>query len=557
MHYFSTRIISILIFLIFSFSAASQSHFPGVFLVSFSDKNNSNFDINQPENYLSERAIARRIRQNIAITEQDIPVNKNYIDSLAFYGAKAQFSSKWLNAVLVIMDDSLKMEDLKKISFVDSTQYLAPIKNVKRKKSRARIKSVEQGKTFVCETSMDYGESDEQLSMIGIEDLHKKYLGSGVQIAVLDNGFRGMNKMSVFDKLFDNGQILGVKDFANPGGDVFSAGNHGTYVMTTMAAFEPGVLVGTAPAANYWLIHTEDNSFEYPVEEFNWTAGAEFADSVGADIITSSLAYSTFDDTLLNHTHKQLDGKTAIISRAAQIATEKGILVFNSAGNDALKPWHTIAFPADAKDVMTIGAVDLSGKHALFSSVGLSDTLPIKPNVVAVGKGVKSMSPNTGKIVSINGTSFSNPTVAGATAVLLEANPKAMPAEVRKAIQQSATLAMNPDSVLGYGIPNFYLAHLILNNGNIDELKTKEGFMIMPNPFITDFQIMYNLSDSEEVNLQIFDISGKLIYEEESLPNAVGYHLWKVSSVDVFSQGLFIIVLHIGDRKYSKKIIKK
>ncbi|RUA30429.1 MAG: hypothetical protein DSY76_02520 [Bacteroidetes bacterium] len=553
------RIIPTILFLFLSISSIAQSRFPGMFLVSFTDKNNSPFSINQPHDFLSERAIARRTKFNIAITEQDLPVNKSYIDSLAYYGAKAQFASKWLNAVLIQMDDSLKMEALKNLSFIDSTQYLAPVKNNKKrkKKSKARLADVEM--EFQYETPIDYGESEAQLRMIGIPELHKKYLGKGIQIAVLDNGFRGMNKMSVFNGLFDSGQILGVKDFANPGGDVFSAGNHGTYVMTTMAAFEPGVLVGTAPAANYWLIHTEDNNFEYPVEEFNWAAGAEFADSVGADIITSSLIYSLFDDTLLNHTHQQLDGKTAIISRAAQMATQKGILVYNSAGNDALKSWHTIAFPADAKDVMTVGAVDIYGKHAAFSSVGLSDSLPIKPNVVAVGQGVKSMSPNTGKIVSINGTSFSNPTIAGATAVLLEANPKATPAEIRQAIQQSATLALSPDSVLGYGIPNFTLANIILNRyyQSGDYTFPDESFIIMPNPFVNSFQILYNLLDSETVKLQIFDVSGKLLHEDSSLPTSIGLHLWKVSAAEELSQGLFIIVLQIGGKKYSRKIVKK
>jgi len=284
-------------------------------------------------------------------------------------------------------------------------------------------------------------------------------------------------------------------------------------------------------------------------------ADALFA--AGVDIITSSLIYSTFDDPKLNHTHDQLDGKTAIISRAAQMATEKGILVFNSAGNDALKPWHVIGFPADAKDVMTVGAVDISGKYALFSSLGLSNKLPIKPNVVAVGKGVKSMSPNSGKIVSINGTSFSNPTIAGATAILLKLNPTAKPSEIRKAIEESASQSLVPDSILGYGIPNYYLAHILLNNNDLDELKMENGFMVMPNPFLTDFQIVYNLTDSQKVQLQIFDISGKLLFEESNLPNSIGLNVKRVVPTTSLAQGLLIVVLHIGDEKFSRKIVKK
>jgi len=546
--------------LILSISAIAQSHYPGMFLISFTDKNQSPFSVSSPEMYLSSKAILRREKTKIAITKQDFPVNAIYIDSLKYFGAKPSFSSRWLNAVLVRMDDSLKMQALLKVSFVDSMQYLAPVKSSKKKKikkSKQRIKKVETAMMFAPSDQISYGSSQEQLSLIGLTALHELTLGEGIQIAVLDNGFSGMKTMSVFASLFDNGQVLGTKEIANPMGDVFAAGSHGTYVMTTMAAFEPDVLVGSAPAASYWLIHTEDNDYEYPIEEFNWAVGAEFADSVGVDIITSSLIYSTFDDPKLNHTHDQLDGKTAIISRAAQMATEKGILVFNSAGNDALKPWHVIAFPADAKDVMTVGAVDINGKYALFSSLGLSKNLPIKPNVVAVGEGVKSMSPNSGKIVAINGTSFSNPTIAGATAILLKLNPTASPSEIRKAIEESASQSLKPDSILGYGIPNYYLAHILLNKDDMDGFKMVNGFTAMPNPFLTDFQIVYNLTDSQKVRLQLFDIAGKLLFEENNLPNSVGLNIKRVRATESLSQGLFIVVLHIGDEKFSRKIVKK
>jgi subtilisin family serine protease len=356
--------------------------------------------------------------------------------------------------------------------------------------------------------------------------------------------------------LYSNAQILGTKEIANPGGDVYKAGNHGTYVMTTMAAYESAKLVGSAPAAAYWLIHTEDNSYEYPIEEFNWTIGAEFADSAGVDIITSSLIYSTFDEPSLNHNHSQLDGKTAIISRAAQTATEKGILVFNSAGNDAAKPWHKIAFPADAKDVMTIGAVDMQGNYAKFSSVGYTTDNRIKPDVVAVGKATLSISPNTGELVAINGTSFSNPTIAGATAVLLQANPNASTEDIRQAIRQSASQNLHPDSLMGYGIPNFYLAHILLNNKDLPKLKEQEGFTLMPNPFVSDLFIVYNVIDTQKVQIQVFDISGKLMFEESNINSLPGMNLYKLDKASGLSQGIYLVVLHIGNEKYTRKLVK-
>lgn len=554
---FPTKSFFLLLFILFGLSSKAQSRFPGMYLVSFTDKNQSPFSISKPAQFLSERAILRRINAEIDIIEQDLPVNPFYIDSIEDYSAQASFSSRWLNAVLVRMDDSLKLENIKLLTFVDSVAYMAPLKPIKKKKSsKYHVKRVETGMQVVSD-NMDYGESYNQLDLIGLLDLHKMgFHGEGVQIAVLDNGFKGMGGMTVFDDFFDNGQLLGTKEIANPGGDVFKAGNHGTYVMTTMAAFQEGVLVGSAPGALYWLIHTEDNDYEYPIEEFNWAVGAEFADSAGVDIITSSLIYSTFDDTLLDHNHNQLDGKTAIISRIAQIATEKGILVFNSAGNDAQKAWHKIAFPADAKDVMTIGAVTQQGVYALFSSLGYTADKRVKPDVVAVGQAVKSISPNTGKIVEINGTSFSNPSIAGATAILKQANPSASTNEIRDAIRQSASQYQYPDSLLGYGIPNFYLAHVLLNNDNIPEIKEGEGFTLMPNPYLSDLFILFNISDSQQVDIQIVDLSGKVIWEDLNIPCTPGINLKRLENVDNFAQGTYLVVMRVGGKTYTKKLVK-
>ncbi len=552
--------IAILFFAVLFFSAPisyAQSHFPGMFLVSFTDKNQSPYDIKNPEKFLSAKAIDRRQKAAISIIDQDLPANPHYIDSIGKYGAKASFSSRWLNAVLVRMDDSLKMELLKQLGFVDSVAYMAPVKSKsKHKSSKQHSKRVVTTSQEVSVT-VDYGESYDQQELIGLPDLHKLgFHGEGMQIAVLDNGFKGMNKMPVFDNFFDNGQLLGTKDIANPGGDVFKAGSHGTYVMTMMAAFQEGLLVGTAPAASYLLIHTEDNTYEYPIEEFNWAIGAEFADSAGVDIITSSLIYSLFDDTSLNHTHAQLNGKTAIISRAAQIATEKGILVFNSAGNDAKNAWHKIAFPADAKDVMTIGAVDMQGVYAPFSSLGYTVDGRVKPDVTAVGKGAKSVSISTGKIIGINGTSFSNPTMAGATAILRQANPDASTEEIRQAIRQSATRYEFPDSLMGYGIPNFYLAHVFLNNKDIERIKEIEGFTLMPNPYIDDLFVLFNIADSQKVDFSIVDVNGRIMWERLNVPCTRGINIIKISELAGFPQGMYVVIMKAGDKTFTKKLVK-
>jgi hypothetical protein len=535
----------------------AQSRFPGMYLVSFTDKNNSPYSVNKPGEFLSERAIQRRQSTSVEISLQDLPPNPFYIDSVVKYGARPLFSSRWLNAVLVRMDDSLKLEQIKQLAFVDSTAYLAPVKPAaKKKKSKKRTKSVN---TTVQEepTTLDYGASFEQLELIGLTDLHRKgFMGEGIQIAVLDNGFSGMKKMTVFNEFFDNGQLLGTKDFANPGADVFKEGNHGTYVMTMMAAFEEGVLCGSAPGASYWLLVTEDGSYEYPIEEFNWLAGAEFADSAGADIITSSLIYSTFDDTTLSHTHAQLDGKTAIVSRAAQIAAEKGILVFNSAGNDARNDWHKIAFPADAKDIITVGAVNMDGIYAGFSSVGYTADGRVKPDVAAVGKKAKSVSISTGKIIEINGTSFSNPTVAGAAAVLRQANKDKRLHDIRNAIRQSASHSDYPDSLTGYGIPDFYMAHILLNNEHIETIKQEEGFTIFPNPARDDVYLLFYLNDSQMVDISIVDVAGKSVWEQSQVQFVKGWNRYRLKNINTLKQGVYIIVMHFSDKTWTEKLIR-
>ncbi len=548
----------VLAFLFISGKSMAQSHYPGMYLVSFTDKTASPFSVNKPETYLSQAAIERRRKAGIEVSEEDFPPNPFYIDSLVQHGAKAVWASRWLNAVLVRMDDSLKMLEIESFPFVDSVAYMAPVKKSSRQKTTENHPKRVSTKMQQVPEQIDYGYSLNQLHLIGLDDLHARgYLGEGITIAVLDNGFSGMKKMPVFDMLFDNGQIKGTKDFATPGGDVFNAGTHGTYVMTTLAAFEEGLLVGSAPAADYWLIHTEDNTFEYPVEEFNWAVGAEFADSAGADIITSSLIYSRFDDTLLNHTHAQLDGKTALVSRAAQIATEKGILVFNSAGNDANKPWRTIAFPADAKDVITTGAVNQDGVYAPFSSVGYTVDGRVKPDVMAVGQGTVSVSISSGKIIHINGTSFSNPTMAGAVAVLRQANPEASTGAIRDALRRSASHFSKPDSLTGYGIPNLFLAHILLNNKDIGLNFPEEEMKIFPNPVGNEHAfVLYNAPGEQKVELRIVDESNKLFWQSGEIAVHGGLNILRLQYVDQLSQGLYILIMQTGDKTLSRKFIR-
>lgn len=288
--------------------------------------------------------------------------------------------------------------------------------------------------------------------MLKGDRLHKAgFKGKGVVIAVIDDGFRNADRITAFDSL----QLMGTRNFVFPQRSVFEGDDHGTKVLSCLAAYEPGVMIGTAPEASYWLIKSEDNRSEFPIEEDYWTAAAEFADSVGVDMITTSLGYSFFDENTMNYSHNALDGQTAHISKAAEIAAEKGILIFCSAGNEGTSRWGRITFPADAKDILTIGAITTKKEKSVFSSPGYSADGRIKPDLVALGSGCCVIEP-TGNLRYANGTSFSTPILAGLVACLWQALPWLSPNELIELLRQSGSQYKHPDEQLGYGLPNIY-----------------------------------------------------------------------------------------------------
>jgi hypothetical protein len=375
-------------------------------------------------------------------------------------------------------------------------------------------------------------------------------------IAVLDGGFYATDGMDAFDSLYLNDRILGTRDFVGGGTNVYQGSTHGTAVLSTMGANLPGQLVGTAPEASYWLFRTEDTGTEYTIEEYNWASGAEYADSVGADVINSSLSYKTFDEPLYDHTYAEMDGNTAPSTIAADMAASRGMVIVNSAGNDGgSSTWPYVGAPADGDSVFSIGAVDADGQYVYFSSIGPTADGRLKPNFMAQGANTVVASTNGGTATS-SGTSFSSPISAGITACLWQANPTMNNMEILNSIQLSGSMASNPDNQMGYGIPDFGLANLILSGFNTDLVSETNDIDIYPNPFYDELKIVYNSADTQQISIEILDISGKLVYSKQNIKRNSGLNYFKITNLEDLHRGVYFLKISSDVMIVSEKIIK-
>lgn len=433
-------------------SGFSQKVAPNTYVINFKDKNNTEYSIDKPEEFLSDRAIKRRQKYNIPVTEQDIPVNKNYLKQVKDIGLEIYAISKWFNLVVVHTEDSALIEKVHQFEFVTVHKEE---KNHKRKSKVKKPKKIEIESAADKDYAFDYGTGLKQIKMLNAHNLHNRgYTGQGIHIALLDAGFYNVDSLAGFDSIRVNNQILGTKDFVERDGDIYKDASHGMQVLSTIAANLPGKLVGTAPKAKYWLLRSEDDRSEYLVEEYYWLSAAEFADSVGADMIHSSLGYNDFDDKSMNHVYDDMNGDIAPATIAADIASSKGILVVTSAGNEGNDSWKYITSPADADSVLTVGSTTSSGKLSNFSSLGPTSDGRIKPDVMAQGSFAWVLGRKEGVTFSF-GTSISAPIISGAVACLWQANPEFNNMEIIEAIQKTSDRYHFPKDDYGYGIPDF------------------------------------------------------------------------------------------------------
>lgn len=509
---------------------------PEKYWIQFTDKDNSPFSVDTPSVYLSQRAIDRRVAQNISITIQDLPVNPNYIIGVrSSANVQVLASSKWMNGVFIQTTDTLGLNAIMNLAYVDSVNSRSVERAGKKNLSNKMDVQVNRTEAYQQnsnpERGLDYGLSEVQNEMLKINYLHDLgFTGSGMVIAVLDAGFIGADTTTIIQPLFTNNQIAGTWDFVtNQPVDYSKHSDHGTYVLNCMGANIPGLYIGTAPDAEYWLLRTEDAPTEYIIEEYNWVMGAEFADSVGADVINSSLGYTTFDDSTQSHTYADMDGNTTVITKGADIAASKGILVVNSAGNSGNDDWYYIGAPADGDSVLAIGAVWPDAEVTSFSSRGPSSDGRVKPNVMAMG-GWVPMAIGTDSVRYINGTSFSGPILAGAAACFWQARLGFSNMEVAAAIEQSCHLFLTPNDDYGYGIPDFELAYFLIT-GISSTGNNSNDFVVFPNP--TNDWIYFTQEEEVSQIISVTDLSGKVVLQKEVNSNStevVGVNLSHLKS---------------------------
>jgi subtilisin family serine protease len=406
-------------------------------------------------------------------------------------------------------------------------------------------------------TMLNYGQSYNQAEMIGAVCLHNSgYKGQGMVIAVIDAGFWGVDTMRIFDSLWANNRILGTRDFVTGDTMVFEDNTHGMMVLSCMGGYLDGQLVGTAPEASYWLLRSEEAATEYIVEEYFWAAAAEFADSVGADLINSSLGYTTFDDPAQNHTYQDMNGNIAPCSRAADFAASRGLLVCNSAGNSGSNSWFYIGAPADADSILAIGAVDASEQYASFSSRGPSSDGQVKPECAAQGQATIVANPTNGGVMGGNGTSFASPVLCGAVACLWQAHPNLTNMDIREAVLLSSHLFFNPDTYMGFGIPDLCAANLTLDASPVANTENDVLYDVQPNPFTADFSFSYYSLYNKEVTVRLTDITGRVVLEQTMQAAGSSVNRFVINTNGI-AEGVYTLSVISFDQVLSEKIIKQ
>lgn len=534
------KFFGILFFTCFIFSYAQD-----LVLIRFADKPSAQTYFSNPTLMLSQKALDRREKYNIELDIQDVPVETAYVDQVTALGIQPISVSKWFNGIFAWCTQS-QVSQAETLSFVSGVESFVQNGG----KINTGIQFEDKFKEPIVSNALksnvfnfNYGYTETQVTQIKLDYLHNLgFTGDGITIAILDNGFPGVNTEDGFAYIRNNGQIKGGYNFVDDNEEIYGNGTHGTMVLSTIGGYVENDFVGTAIDADFYLFITEDNTHELPDEEVHWIAAAEQADYLGVDVINTSLGYSAFDDPRYDYEYSDMNGETTYISRGAQIAAEKGIMVVVSAGNEGGNSWHYITAPSDAKDVFTIGAVDWDGAPAGFSSYGPTPDGRIKPDVDALGVWASIIRPD-GSIDYSSGTSFSSPIMAGAMACLIQAFPEVIPSNLRQIVRASADHYSNPTNQMGYGIPDFSNAY----NECLGVIDVEQNFVkVYPNPTSGVFKVE---SDIPVKQLQLISFEGKIV---KKYPN--------VSQLDIseLPKGVYILKVQLINGKTEiKKIVKK
>ncbi|WP_305005198.1 S8 family serine peptidase [Hymenobacter aranciens] len=522
-------------------------------LVYFRDKANSPYAVSRPQEFLSARALARRSRQNIAVVARDLPVNPSYVAQVrGVAGVRLLYTSRWFNSA-VVSCDSTALRAIAALPSVRQAQTLS--KNPKPYRGSTPTPAANTANR-TAGTRAQYGPAFKQNDLIGAIAMHDAgFRGEGMQIAVFDAGFPGVDQIPALAHLFAENRVLGTRNFVDGNKSVYLRNNHGTNCLSTIAGNREGFYIGTAPKASFYLCITEDASSEHPVEEANWLAAAEYADSVGVDIISSSLGYSEFDAPSTSYVYADMNGHTAISTRAATMAARVGMLVVSAAGNEGNSAWRYITAPADADSIMTVGAVDSMGRRASFSSYGPTADGRVKPTLVSMGLNSAVLSP-AGNVVRGSGTSFACPILAGMIAGVWQANPTLTAQQIIQALSSTSSQPGTPNSSLGYGLPNFTGANTFAKTLKPPTPEPGDTpFAVYPNPTddgMLQMTVPLNLR-GQPLQVRIIDSRGRLVTTREVTAAAAVEQL----PLPGIAKGLYICQIIYGKDKQSVQFVRK
>ena len=528
--------------LVSSFSYSQNFYFEVVF------KNKGNASLTNPQQFLSPSSLEKKNKRGITVDYYDVPVDASYISTLKQQGVEVIKQSKWRNSALVLTNDTSLIAPLRTLPFVRSAEYFCQATGVLKMQSKFNSEETQ----WYAHT---YAESMNQVSMLNGHFLHEHgFSGEGIDIAIFDAGFPKI--FSAITLLETNEQIKSTFDFVDNDVSVFEKDNHGAMVLSVLASND-AYMYGVAPKANFHLFITEDVATESLLEEYNWLMAAEMADSIGVDVVNSSLGYTTFDDASTNHTYADMDGKTTMVTQAANMLFRKGVLVVASAGNEGAHSWHYIGAPSDGDSVLAVGAVDRYENYAFFSSTGKSFDGDIKPNVSAQGEQTVIARTEMGYFAA-SGTSFSGPLVAGLSACYWQAFPHLKNWELKNQIEQNASWYNSPDSLLGFGLPNYMKMYMKAKPS--DGYTYGQSFLISlrNNPFTNEVGIELYSAIAQEVRFVLLDVNGKTICDETKEVQENQYLIFGLENLERISSGMYFLRVYGENGEWlSRKVLKK
>ena len=545
-----------------TFFKASGQEDAWVFL---KDKPNKTIFLNNPLTMLSQRALDRRAKLVISLDSIDVPVDETYYNQIKNdVNITVLAKSKWLNAIHIQGEVEDINDLLSTYNFISHIEFANKSLNTNGKTS-SKLKTIvpnHYNKLNETLTDFNYGEADNQIKMLKGDYLHEQGLtGDGQIIAIIDAGFPNVNTLDAFERIRNNDQILGGYNFADRNTEFYTRSSHGTHVLSSIAGYIENEFVGTAPDAKFYLFISEIAETETVLEETLWVEAAERADSLGVDVINTSLGYTTYDNPNHSHAYADMDGKTTFISRGAEIGASRGLLLVNSAGNSGTGSWKYIGAPADAPSVISVGAVDASGGIASFSSFGPTSDGRVKPEILGQGQNPALINYITGDVTtSSSGTSFSGPIMAGLIACLnqnegflLKSSNKTSTnfnTYLKQSVYESADKYNNPLDQYGYGIPNFEVAFNNYSSFFNKETNELETLMIYPNPTIDSFTISFDTETLNDFTIQVFNILGKKVLKKINSNS-------KTVDISFLESGVYILKISKENQHKTLKLIKK